>query len=81
MERAFCPEQLQNKCEFYEIMAQKYFIMQNAWPKKGSVCVCVWGEGDVACIDAALSCATATANGRESAASGDQEKQVDSNGN
>lgn len=80
MERAFCPEQLQNKCEFYEIMAQKYFIMQNAWPKKGSVCVGE-GGGDVACIDAALSCATATANGRESAASGEQEKQVDSNSN
>lgn len=45
VERAFCPEQLQNKCEFYEIMAQKYFIMQNAWPKKGSVCVCVGGGG------------------------------------
>lgn len=44
------------------------------------MCVC-GGEGDVACIDAALSCATATANGRESASSGEQEKQVDSNSN
>lgn len=77
MERAFCPEQLQNKCGFYEIMAQKYFIMQNAWPKKG----CVYGGEREACIDAALSCATATANGRESAASGEQEKQVDPNSN
>lgn len=49
--------------------------------QKRVLCVCVGGEGDVACIDAALSCATATANGRESAASGEQEKQVDSNSN
>lgn len=46
--------------------------------KKGfSVC----GGGSEACIDAALSCATETANGRESAASGEQEKQVDPNSN
>lgn len=28
--RAFSPEQLQNKCEFHEIMAQKCLMMQNA---------------------------------------------------
>lgn len=43
--------------------------------------LCVYGGEREACIDAALSCATATANGRESAASGEQEKQVDPNSN